>query len=157
MKKRYLAAVGAAVLFATAATSAEACPNWQLAPPFGDVQINAGQLFNRAFNRYVGAGGSYNLAQCFPGYSWYGYAAAAPDFDLYYYGGGYDLTFEVESQYDTILLINAPDGLWYYADDVYGYNPAMTFYNAQSGLYDVWVGTYDPGHNRPSTLYIYEN
>ena len=156
MMKRTSVALGlATALFFAGSSAAQACPDWQRSPPFGDVQINAGQLYNQQYVRNLGAGGGYNLYSC--GFSWQGYVAAAPDFDLYYYGGGYDLTFEVTSNTDTILLINGPNGQWYYADDTFGFDPAITFYNAAPGLYDVWVGTYDPGSNRPSTLYIYEN
>ncbi len=148
------AGLAIAILFA-GMTAAQACPDWSRRPPFGDVQINAGQLYNQEYVRNLGAGGGYNLRSC--GFSWQGYVAVAPDFDLYYYGGGYALTFEVTSNTDTILLINGPDNVWYFADDTFGINPAITFYNAAPGLYDVWVGTYDPGSNRPATLYIYED
>ena len=35
-----------------------------------------------------------------------------------------------------MLLVNAPDGSWFYSDDYRGTNPAITFQNPQEGLYD---------------------
>jgi hypothetical protein len=81
----------------------------------------------------------------------------APDYDLYYAAGNTRLTIYVNSSYDTVLLINAPDGRWYYSDDDGGgFNPSITFRNPQSGLYDIWIGTYDNARGLPAQLYITE-
>lgn len=155
MIKKSVALAGTAVVAIMWATgSAQACPNWQLSPPFGAVELSAGFLPD-PYERNVTAGGSYNLQNC--GFSVGGYAAAAPDFDLYYYAGGAPLTFYVESNYDTVLLINAPDGSWYFDDDSWGnLNPAITFNNPVSGLYDVWIGTYSRGSGLRAQLNITE-
>ncbi len=125
------------------AGAAEACPDWQLEPPFGAVTLDAGFLPD-PYSRNVTAGGGFNLLAC--GFNWQGYVAAAPDFDLYYNAAGVSLTFYVQSNTDTILLINDPSGAWHFNDDGGGgLNPSITINKPQSGLYDVWIGTYSPG------------
>ena len=57
---------------------------------------------------------------------------------------------------DAILLINAPDGSWYYSDDYRGSNPAITFANPQAGLYDIWIGSYDGSRRNPAILVFTE-
>ncbi len=46
----------------------------------------------------------------------------------------------MEANADAVLLVNAPDGSWFYSDDYRGTNPAITFQNPQEGLYDIWIG-----------------
>jgi hypothetical protein len=145
------AAIAASFAFAGAA---EACPNWELQPSFGQITLNAGFLPD-PYARNVTAGGQYSLAAC--GFNWQGHVAQRPDFDLYYGAGGYSLTIYVTSGYDTVLLVNAPDGRWYYSDDDGGgLNPSITFRNPQSGLYDIWIGAYDNARGLPAQLLITE-
>jgi hypothetical protein len=155
MIKKTIVNVGvAAAVSLAAATAAEACPSWQLAPSFGNVQIFGGQLVSQPFVRNLGAGGGYYLPAC--GFDWTGYVAAAPDLNLSYAGGSLSLTFEVLSQFDTVLLIRSPEGIFYFADDTSGINPMLIFNFPLPGLYNIWVGTYGPGSNRPATLRVYE-
>lgn len=74
----------------------------------------------------------------------YGYVAEGPDVDLVYTtSGGTDLYIYVESEDDTTLLINRPDGNWVCNDDgLEGLNPLVTIPAASQGLYKIWVGTY---------------
>ena len=60
------------------------------------------------------------------------------------------------SGHDTVLLVNAPDGQFYYADDSSGQNPTLTFSNPQAGLYDIWIGAYNGGSGIPGQLVITE-
>lgn len=150
-----LATIGAAALAVLAATAtAEACPDWQLQPVFGQINLNAGFLPD-PHGVNVTAGGQFSLAAC--GFNWQGHVARAPDYDLYYSAGNFSLTIYVVSNYDTVLLINGPDGLFYFSDDDGGgLNPAITFNNPQSGLYDIWIGAYDNARGLPAQLYITE-
>jgi hypothetical protein len=134
---------------------ASACPNWQAGPSFGQINLNAGFLPD-PYVRNITAGGRYDLAGCFGSNGWGGSVASAPDFDLYWSGASSQLTIGVNSGHDTVLLINAPDGQWYYADDSSGINPAITFYNPQQGLYDIWIGAYGGGRGLPGQLIITE-
>jgi len=143
-----------AIAIGLATGSAQACPDWQLQPPFGAVNLSVGFLPD-PYQRNVTAGGAYDLQEC--GFNWAGFVARAPDFDLYYNAGNSPLTFYVNSSYDTVLLINAPDGRWYFDDDSAGnLNPAITFNAPMSGLYDVWIGTWAPGSGLSARLYITE-
>jgi hypothetical protein len=152
--KRILAALS--VMASLAAGGAMACPNWQAAPSFGQISLNAGFLPD-PYVRNITAGGRYDLAGCFGSYGWGGSVAARPDFDLYWNGSSAALTIAVESGHDTVLLINAPDGQWYYSDDDWGgTNPAITFSNPQQGLYDIWIGAWSGGRGLPGRLIITE-
>lgn len=148
-------ALGASVVaFFAAVGTAEACPDWQARPSFGDINLNTGFLPDPHVVN-VTAGGQYALAAC--GFNWAGTVARAPDYDLYYSAGNYNLTIYVTSAYDTVLLINAPDGTWYYSDDDGGgLNPSITFRRPQSGLYDIWIGTYGNQRGLPAQLFITE-
>jgi hypothetical protein len=72
------------------------------------------------------------------------YVARAPDFQLNYQAGDLPLTIHVESEADTTLLINLPDGTWVANDDQApgNLNPLLRFARPQSGRYDIWVGTF---------------
>jgi protease YdgD len=80
-----------------------------------------------------------------------GYFAEAPDFRVHFRPGqDLPLSFYVESDADTVLLINGPDGAWSCNDDSSGLNPALTFATAAEGQYDIWVGTYSQTEDWPT-------
>ena len=151
--KTLFAAVAAVAAMAAGAVSA--CPNWQAAPSFGQIDLYAGFMPD-PYVRNITAGGRYDLAGCFGSYGWGGSVAASPDFDLYWSGNTAALTIAVNSYSDTVLLINAPDGQWYYSDDSSGTNPGITFTNPQQGLYDIWIGAYNGARGIPGQLVITE-
>jgi hypothetical protein len=136
-------------------TVAEACPDWQLQPSFGQINLNAGFLPD-PFLRSVTAGGGFNLGQC--GFAYPGWVAARPDFDLYYQAGSNRLTITIQSATDTILLINDPNGRWLFNDDApgMGTGASITIQNPPTGLYDIWIGTYNRASGIPATLVITE-
>ena len=134
-----------------AAGSAMACPNWEAAPSFGQIDLNAGFMPD-PYVRNITAGGGYDLAGCFGANGWGGSVASKPDFDLYWNGSSAQLTIAVNTNADAVLLINAPDGQWYYSDDP----SAITFSNPQMGLYDIWIGAYGGGSGIPGQLVISE-
>jgi hypothetical protein len=84
-----------------------------------------------------------------------GMIASAPDYEFTYTAGSFPLTFAVDSNADTSLVINAPDGRWYCVDDSEGLNPILTWGRPSSGSYDIWIGAV--GQPGPATLYITEN
>jgi hypothetical protein len=134
-----------------------ACPDWQLPPAFGTIQLNEG-FPQDPYTRNITAGGHYSLAGCFGSNQYTGSVAAKPDFDVQYNtSGASSLTFIVDSGYDTMLLVNDPNGEWWFDDDSYGaQNPQITIRNAPPGLYDVWIGSFQGGSGLPGTLYISE-
>jgi hypothetical protein len=148
MMKHFLAA---AAIVTGLAAPALACPNWEASPSFGQIDLHAGFMPD-PYVRNITAGGRYDLAGCFNTYGWGGSVASKPDFDLYWNGSSSQLTIAVNSNSDTVLLINAPDGQWYYSDDP----SAITFSNPQTGLYDIWIGAYNGSRGIPGQLVITE-
>jgi len=86
-----------------------------------------------------------------------GYIARVPDLELTYRdNGNYPLVFTFNSDSDTVLMINGPDGNWYCDDDSDGnLNPRVTFNSPQGGIYDIFVGTLS-GEMARGTLSITE-
>lgn len=112
-------------------------PDWSADPTFGHVELSAG-FKNDPHTVSILAGGTIDLSTL----GYYGFVAEAPDYDLYYEAGGYELYIYVRSQSeDTVLLISDPSGSWHFSDDENGLMPGIRFANPESGLYDIWVGT----------------
>ena len=84
-----------------------------------------------------------------------GMIASAPDYEFTYTAGSFPLSFRVQSQGDTSLVINGPDGRWYCNDDAQGLNPILTWGRPASGSYDIWVGAV--GEAASSVLLITES
>ncbi len=140
----------------TVAGRAEACPDYSAQPTFGQITLKQG-FEPDPYRTAIVAGGGFSLQSC--GFSDIGWVAVAPDFDLYYEVGsaGYALTIAVESTVDTILLVNDPDGTWYYDDDNgIGEGALIRIANPKTGLYDIWIGTYAADSNTNGTLVITE-
>ncbi|WP_126767577.1 S1 family peptidase [Aliidiomarina iranensis] len=92
------------------------------------------------------AGGAVNLASSdVSGCT--GHVGINPDIRLHWQGEAGTLQFyflAVDGSADSTLLINAPNGSWHCNDDANAdtLNPGFTFESAESGIYDIWVGTY---------------
>lgn len=123
------------------------------APTYGSVELTSGFMPDpHVIELTAGGDTSVNEGSCN-----YGQVADAPDFDLYYTAAeATTLYISAISDEDTTLLVNGPNGRWYCDDDSYGdLDPIIAIPKAQSGLYDIWVGTY--GEELVSaTLYISE-
>lgn len=123
-----------------------------LDPAFGSVELKEGFEPDPVTVELV-AGGDVEPAVDGCGY---GLVAEAPDFDLYYETSGESPLFVyVVSGGDATLLVNLPDGSWMCDDDNYGNGDPILVLPAQSGLYDIWVGTYG-GESTEATLFISE-
>lgn len=161
MFKKTIAGLAAAA--ALMVTAAQACPNFNLRPHFGSIQLEAGFLPDPQ-TRNVTAGGTINLNRCNLGNNVFiwgeevnGFVTSRPDFSLNWYGVSNQLTIAIESNADAILLVNAPDGrTWYYDDDYRGLDPAITLQNPQQGRYDIWIGSYDGTRRNPARLVFTE-
>src|SRR5262249_26300392 len=109
----------------------------------------------------LSSGGSIDAAQSI-GNGCAGFIANAPDFDLTYNGGSggnaFPLVISLQSNAPTTLGGNGPDGKWYCDDDSGNgaLNPSLTFTHPQSGLYDIYVGTFGGSNLQPATLSISE-
>ncbi len=115
-------------------------PDISLEPTYGDVSLDAGFMPD-PHTVSLRAGGSLEVDV---GSCTYGYVANAPDVDFYYDANDTaQLYIYVESDDDTTLLINRPDGSWMCDDDGHeGLNPLVHLEKPSSGLYNIWVGTY---------------
>ncbi|MFT6399620.1 MAG: hypothetical protein ACJAYU_004389 [Bradymonadia bacterium] len=85
-----------------------------------------------------------------------GFIANAPDVDFNYVAGSMPLYLFATSDEDTTLVVNLPDGSWICNDDSDGFNPALAFAAPQSGLYNIWVGSYVAGEYPAAVLSITE-
>lgn len=75
-----------------------------------------------------------------------GSIARAPDYQVTYTAGAQPLIFRTQSAQDTTLVISGPRGEWICDDDSAGSsNAEVLLEKPESGVYDVWVGTYGGG------------
>lgn len=134
-----IGAVATALFLFVAPASAQ---DWTASPNYGSVNLTTGFQPDPYFINLT-AGGSIDVSRTLGG-SCRGFVTSAPDFDLYFTGGSnLPLAISVTSSSDTTLVINGPNGTWYCDDDSgNGLNPSIVFNYPQSGLYDIWVGTY---------------
>ena len=146
MTRTLLLIAGAAALSSPALAQDVGLP-----PSFGSTSLQAG-FTPDPFSVDLTAGGSNDAAGVAPQCS--GNIANAPDYSITYTpGGDFSLYFGVDSNADTTLAINDPDGNWHCNDDASGLDPAVAFENPQGGRYDVYVGTYG-GSTAPATLLV---
>lgn len=87
-----------------------------------------------------------------------GFTSEAPNMVFNYTSAGRFLRFYVESQGDTTLVVRQPDGTWLCNDDAPtgGLNPEISIQSAQSGRYQIWLGSYRPGERYPAQLKVTE-
>lgn len=141
MKRLIFSALAAAVMSLIGASAAQACPDWRYEGRRNLGTLSGSYLYTpRVWN--VVAGGDQNLRNCSaPGVGW---VVSDPDFQFNFHNdGGYRrLEFEVVGDCDTTLLVNDASGNWHFNDDGRGNLQPRLNVNAQSGTYDVWVGTY---------------
>ena len=136
----------------------QGCPNWATQrTAFGGTTLHAG-FFQFRVPR-ITAGGRRALANCF-GNNWRGFTITRPDYRLNYQGNSPSgrITFSLSSNAtDTVLLINAPDGQWYFNDDSNNsFNSQLSFSPALQGQYDIWAGSFNRSSNNAATLWITE-
>lgn len=143
MIRTIIISAAVAALLAPAAALAQktpSAPDFELEPNYGSVNLTSG-FTPDPHEQSILAGGSVPASGAKPGCE--GLVSAAPDYQLFYEAGDLDLTFMVEADDDTTLLINTPNGRWYCDDDSGGgLNPKVQITNPQDGRYDIWVGTY---------------
>lgn len=138
MIKRFSAVAIACAMTVGAVPAAAQDPG--LTANFGERRLSVG-FTPDPYSVDVVAGGSIDASRL--GGSCVGKISSAPDFQLTYSAGSLPLVFRTRSGEDTTLVINAPNGRWYCDDDSYGDGDALVRFNApQSGVYDVWIGTY---------------
>ncbi len=133
----YLAATVTAALAAAAGSAAAQ----DLPPSYGTYTLSLDR--SDSVNVSLQAGGPISAPQLL-GPNCQGMVADAPDVRVVLQGTSRaDMQIDVNSAADTTLIVLLPNGDWYCDDDTVGLNPAATL-SAFSGVYDIWVGTYDP-------------
>jgi hypothetical protein len=88
-----------------------------------------------------------------------GFISSNPDARLVFNtDGDLPLIISVDSNTDTTLVINTPDGRFLCDDDggERGLNPSIRLNRPQSGRYEIWVGSYRAGENARARLHISE-
>ena len=131
--------------------------DYSLQPNFGSDSLTSG-FTPDPFSADVVSGGPIDASYLGNGCG--GWATAAPDYDITYTAGSLSLLrfyFVADSGEDTTLIVNAPDVEWYCNDDSNGtLNPAVDFDSPATGLYDIWIGSYENGTEVSGTLYVTE-
>lgn len=127
-------------------TGAAMAQDYSLTPNYGTYELSSGFLPDPAEIQVV-VGGPIDAS----GVGCAGFIASGPDARLMWSGG--QITIGATSATDTTIIVNAPNGQWYCADDVNGLDPAVTL--SGSGQYDIWVGVYGGG-TASATLYVTE-
>jgi len=124
-------------------------------PSSGDISLSAG-FTPDPYRVRLATGGSIDASQS-RGAGCTGFIAEAPDMALFYNAAASPLIVSVNAAIDTTLIIKAPDGAWHCDDDSgEGLNPSIRFTDPQSGLYDIWIGTYADATREEATVSISE-
>ncbi len=117
-------------------------PDAGLTATYGEVALHSG--FTPDPRRIsLRAGG--NIPAVNVGATCSGSIARAPDYQITYTAGRQPLIVRTESEIDTTLVINDPDGVWRCNDDTNGSNAEVNFDKPSPGIYDIWVGTFNGG------------
>jgi hypothetical protein len=94
----------------------------------------------------------------------YGYTNQSPDLRVVVPDGVTTLgiTFDAESDssglpphlIDTTLIVNAADSSWHCNDDQEDRDPLIVFENSEPGVYDIWVGSFNPDSDVTGSIVI---
>ncbi|MGE4055998.1 MAG: hypothetical protein AB7F99_14475 [Vicinamibacterales bacterium] len=145
-----------AALTVLALPGAASAQDFNLAPTAGETTlVNGFEPDPHEVSLTVGGGKSID-ASTGPS-ACYGFIRNAPDYRLQYTAGSYPLFISANSETDTTIIVNDPNGDWLCDDDSGGnLNPLVTIDSPISGQYDVWVGTFDRANTAQATLRISE-
>ncbi|WP_339737982.1 hypothetical protein [uncultured Maricaulis sp.] len=131
-------------------------PNAALQPSAGILNLRAG--FGDDPRRVaVRAGGDLDGNRGTGGYCW-GEISEAPSVWLNYSANDqHDLYLSMESEYDTTLIVQGPDGNWHCDDDgAEDLNPGIQLTNPVAGRYAIWAGRFSGGTLADATLFVSE-
>ncbi len=132
---RIIFLLAAAAILAPAVASA--CPT--ITTSATQLTLSEAQLVN-PYTINTGARGDIQLANC--GYAG-GFVEAAPSLSITFTDTNGPVQLSTYSSCDTVLLVNAPDGSWWFDDDSGGDFQAWMMVGVIPGRMDVWVGTYN--------------
>nr|WP_256473602.1 serine protease [Aliidiomarina quisquiliarum] len=133
--------------------------NQQAEPQYGVLKLASGFAVEQGKVEISGGGlvnlFSFNLFPCV------GFTASAPDLKLHWAGSNSPLFMHFQATRegdDPSLIIAAPNGQLYCNDDadMNSVNPAMAFKNAPTGIYSIWIGSYNGNKRIPGVFSIAE-
>ncbi|GAB5446523.1 hypothetical protein [Gymnodinialimonas sp.] len=131
--RHFLLALGLALF---APTLAAACPT--ITAGATQLTLSEAQLAN-PYTINTGASGNIDLANC----GHIGFVNAAPQVSINFTETYGPVQVSTYSSCDTVLLVNAPDGSWWFNDDSGGSTLSWMMVDVNPGRMDVWVGTYN--------------
>ncbi|MEQ8435778.1 MAG: hypothetical protein RIA71_16225 [Oceanicaulis sp.] len=128
-------------------------------PVFGAHQLAGGFMPDPA-SYPVEAGGAMSLSMAIGETAMGGWcpgnSTRTPTMRLTYDGAG-PLFISMESDTDTTLAVNGPDGAWTCDDDSLGdLNPSLSYDTPRAGVYDIYAGTFSDRETAPATIYVSE-
>lgn len=145
--------IGAAALAAALVAGAASAQTAGLTANYGEIRLRSG-FTPDPYVASITAGGPIDAYKDTPlPQECVGNISDAPDFQVTYEAGSLPLVFRTRSSTDTTLIINGPDGSWSCDDDSWGDGDAeVRFGRPESGVYDIWVGTFGGGTSAASLL-----
>ncbi|MCJ7708436.1 MAG: hypothetical protein MUO38_12560, partial [Anaerolineales bacterium] len=134
--------------------------DYTLQPNFGSVSMGSGFVPD-PYTVRVASGGTVSISQLNLSNRCTGYASSAPDFRVFWSGGGSRLRIYFIADTpgdDATLVVNSAAANWRCRDDYSStvLNPFVEITNPLAGQYDIWVGSYWSGEYISGTLYITE-
>ncbi|MEE2001747.1 peptidase S1 [Alkalimonas sp. MEB108] len=130
-------------------------PNWKGNPVYGTVSLAAGFTPDPWVQDLQAGGGREVTSSLAPGCKGF-INYSRPDVDFNFSGSSAVVYIHVESDADTTLVVNAPDGRWYCNDDFIGLNPMVIFQNPREGQYNIWVGVHGAAELHSAKLKVTE-
>lgn len=125
------------------ATQSTERPDPSGAPTYGQINLSSG-FTPDPLRINIRAGGTAPASNASDSCS--GSVATAPDYRIVYSAGSQPLIIRTQSDTDTTLLVNTPNGAWLCDDDGGdNANARLELDKPASGTYDIWVGTYSGG------------
>lgn len=117
---------------------------------YGEVELSSG-FEDDPHTVTLSAGGFVDLSSSTIVDNCVGWVSEAPDYQLTFrpdLSSALSLGFYTDSEVDTVILINDPQGNWHCNDDFnadseLGLGPGLRFEEPLDGIYDVWVGVYN--------------
>lgn len=129
---------------------------------FGSIELEA-NFAEDPTSVEVTSGGEIDVSETIDGCV--GFISDEPDVRLTFTAStspdAFPLFISAVSDGDTTLVVNAPDGRYYCNDDgndggENGTNPSIVFGPAQSGAYEIWLGSFEEGEYLPAEVLISE-
>lgn len=132
-----------AAAYAPAPVTSNLMPDAGLTASYGEINLRSGFMPDPR-RIALRAGGPVPAANASAGCT--GSIARAPDYQITYTAGRQPLIIRTESDTDTTLVVNDPDGVWHCDDDSRSEgNAEVNLDKPSPGVYDIWVGTFGGG------------